>query len=599
MGVPLDEVADKTINLSKRAADMAAVYNTDVTDAMGAVEAGLRGQNRPLLRYGVNIDAAAVKAKALSMGLIEVGGEMDNTSQATATMALIMEQTALIEGHFNKEAETMDGQLKRLKAGFKDASAELGQYLLPYVTDFLKKVNGLIARFKELTPEQQKNIVVWAGIVAAIGPALVVIGQAIQLFGKARIAVTSFNTVLQLTGISAHAALGPLGLLTGAIALLALGIRKGIKDTKEWRAELDDIPDTVAENTDSYEEYEKAMKDYAKSVGMSIDKNGNLVAAMNEVKETNFMMTRSEYDKSQAVDDSTASTDEASLGLNEYADRAANAAAEAFGLSEMINTANEEQRLFTEELEKVQGLDANFSGIISMAKQYDEVMGEINIKQDELDDYMQIIEDNGGYLDGAWVGTNAAKEKVEELTGEIGTLQQSMTDMANQVALDMFMATISIDTITKEEAAAYFQMAEDMEIISGEAAAYAMQVYGDAIDDINSHELVNKYATYTVNTVLNDPKNLREWALRNQTATYTVNTINKTTGIAREASGGPVHGNTPYIVGEVGPELFVPDRDGFIVPNRSTENNFNLTMPTSNNPEDVATMFDLMQAWVG
>lgn len=33
------------------------------------------------------------------------------------------------------------------------------------------------------------------------------------------------------------------------------------------------------------------------------------------------------------------------------------------------------------------------------------------------------------------------------------------------------------------------------------------------------------------------------------------------------ASGGPVSGNTPYIVGEVGPELFVPDSNGTIIPN--------------------------------
>jgi len=36
---------------------------------------------------------------------------------------------------------------------------------------------------------------------------------------------------------------------------------------------------------------------------------------------------------------------------------------------------------------------------------------------------------------------------------------------------------------------------------------------------------------------------------------------------APRASGGPVSGNTPYIVGEVGPEVFVPKSSGTIVPN--------------------------------
>ena len=33
------------------------------------------------------------------------------------------------------------------------------------------------------------------------------------------------------------------------------------------------------------------------------------------------------------------------------------------------------------------------------------------------------------------------------------------------------------------------------------------------------------------------------------------------------ANGGPVSGGTPYVVGERGPELFVPSRSGTIVPN--------------------------------
>jgi phage-related minor tail protein len=35
------------------------------------------------------------------------------------------------------------------------------------------------------------------------------------------------------------------------------------------------------------------------------------------------------------------------------------------------------------------------------------------------------------------------------------------------------------------------------------------------------------------------------------------------------AAGGPVRGRTPYMVGERGPELFVPGRSGSIVPNHA------------------------------
>jgi phage-related tail protein len=53
------------------------------------------------------------------------------------------------------------------------------------------------------------------------------------------------------------------------------------------------------------------------------------------------------------------------------------------------------------------------------------------------------------------------------------------------------------------------------------------------------------------------------------------------------AEGGPVRGNSPYIVGEVGPELFVPNTSGTIIPNNQLAgagaggNVFNITL--SNN----------------
>lgn len=41
--------------------------------------------------------------------------------------------------------------------------------------------------------------------------------------------------------------------------------------------------------------------------------------------------------------------------------------------------------------------------------------------------------------------------------------------------------------------------------------------------------------------------------------------------IGKKAGGGPVYSNTPYLVGEQGPELFVPGASGSIIPNGTTE----------------------------
>lgn len=55
------------------------------------------------------------------------------------------------------------------------------------------------------------------------------------------------------------------------------------------------------------------------------------------------------------------------------------------------------------------------------------------------------------------------------------------------------------------------------------------------------------------------------------------------------AAGGPVFANTPYIVGEVGPELFIPKTSGEIVPNhRLGGNNININISGAGDPNLVA-----------
>jgi hypothetical protein len=78
-----------------------------------------------------------------------------------------------------------------------------------------------------------------------------------------------------------------------------------------------------------------------------------------------------------------------------------------------------------------------------------------------------------------------------------------------------------------------------------------------------------------------------------------------------KATGGPVEGSTAYLVGEKGPELFVPGVSGTIIPNdqmQSNQNknsgtitgssnntyNFNINIPNANTPEVIAALRKLL-----
>jgi len=69
MGYDTQGAAEETTNLATRASDMASIFNTDVSQAMNAIQSGLKGEMDPLEQFGVKLNAASVEAKALSMGL--------------------------------------------------------------------------------------------------------------------------------------------------------------------------------------------------------------------------------------------------------------------------------------------------------------------------------------------------------------------------------------------------------------------------------------------------------------------------------------------------------------------------------------------------
>jgi hypothetical protein len=131
LGLDQRMAADESVNLARRAADMASIFNTDVADALGAIQAGLRGEADPLERFGVRLSQAAVKAKALEMGLLGAKGEMDDNARATAALALLYEQTDALAGDFVETSGDLANAQRVARAQVENILAVLGKMALP------------------------------------------------------------------------------------------------------------------------------------------------------------------------------------------------------------------------------------------------------------------------------------------------------------------------------------------------------------------------------------------------------------------------------------------------------------------------------------
>ena len=151
MGVGLPEATAMSKGLVTLAADLASFNNIDPTVALEKLRSGLVGEIEPLRALGVNFNAAEVNAKAMALGLGQVGVELTDQAKVQARYALILEKTQLAQGDFGRTSDGLANQQRILKAQVEDLSAELGKALIPAMTQLGQVIIPVVSGMTSLT----------------------------------------------------------------------------------------------------------------------------------------------------------------------------------------------------------------------------------------------------------------------------------------------------------------------------------------------------------------------------------------------------------------------------------------------------------------
>ena len=178
-----------------RAADIGSAWNAGTDEVSAAIQSALVGSTEPLRKFGVIIDQAAIKQRALEMGLMDAGGELDNQAKALAINALVMEQTANVAGDFKNTQDGLANSSKTVGAMWKDMQAQLGQALLPVLEQVL-------------------------GVLRALGPdgmkMMLMIGAGVFVFVKLTQAAMAFSGALKVLAANPW--------VLAALAIIAVGV---------------------------------------------------------------------------------------------------------------------------------------------------------------------------------------------------------------------------------------------------------------------------------------------------------------------------------------------------------------------------------------
>lgn len=140
-GLAGDENAKFSTDLVALSTDLASFHNAEPQEVVDALGSALRGEAEPMRRFGVLLDDATLKSKAMELGLYDGNGALSQQAKIMAANAAIIDQTGDAQGDFAKTSGGLANQQRILSATWTNFAGTLGTTLLPYVTSFVTMLN--------------------------------------------------------------------------------------------------------------------------------------------------------------------------------------------------------------------------------------------------------------------------------------------------------------------------------------------------------------------------------------------------------------------------------------------------------------------------
>jgi len=141
-GLEVQQVADITIVLTERAADLASVFNTEVSVALEAINAALRGETEQIRRFTGSFSIDEVKA--FGRELFGVTGELTTQQQALAAVEFLLVKTDQVQGDAANTAGELANRQRALTEQWINAQASVGDALIPAVEGLVDSLIGMI-----------------------------------------------------------------------------------------------------------------------------------------------------------------------------------------------------------------------------------------------------------------------------------------------------------------------------------------------------------------------------------------------------------------------------------------------------------------------
>jgi len=211
---------DLTKQVNILAADLASFTNFQGgTEAASiALTKALLGETESAKALGIVIRQDTEEWNDNVEQLMRTQGITKLQAKALTALKIATEQSKNSIGDFSRTIQSFANQSRITRARLEDLSVQIGQILMPLAQRLLKIVSGWIERFIALDKSTKKIILIIAGLVAAIGPLMVIFGLLIGTVIPALI--TGFTTLFAIMAANPILAIvGVVGLAISAFVL--------------------------------------------------------------------------------------------------------------------------------------------------------------------------------------------------------------------------------------------------------------------------------------------------------------------------------------------------------------------------------------------
>jgi phage-related minor tail protein len=196
-GFGAKQVAGLSESFTQLAADMASFFNVPAGDALNALRSGLVGEAEPLRRFGVLLTEARVKQEAVALGLAKAGAELTEQQKVQARASIIQKSLTKATGDYARTADGVANKSRAAGEQVKELGASFGKLLLPFVQKLLSIGVGVLKWFDGMDEGGRKTVLTVLGIVAVVGPLLLIFGKMIMMVKGAVDAFKLLNTTLK------------------------------------------------------------------------------------------------------------------------------------------------------------------------------------------------------------------------------------------------------------------------------------------------------------------------------------------------------------------------------------------------------------------